>query len=165
MNYIYFMIRLYDFDLANRVDSKLRNDLIERGIATTVKHADEMDFENLLRIFADISQIDPALPLANKLTDMIKDGNIKLTKKEQKTHEEEINHSFRLLRYIYRSKNPRLYQNLAKTVVHRLAQQPWKQESNNGLIFMFNTIVHLEKSMYQKFDILNDYKWEILQRR
>ena len=111
VNYCYFLARLQDFDIASRLERQHKNDLVARGIESTVRNAEKMEFENVLRFFADATQIDPAIPLANKILDMIKfNQNKQLNEKEASNH-------WKILRYILRSKNPRLYMSLAKQVV------------------------------------------------
>jgi hypothetical protein len=73
-----------------------------------------MEFDNVLRHFGDISQLDPAMSLANKINDMVKE------KQGKELTQEDINNNWKILRYIYRSKNPRLYSQLAKTVILKL---------------------------------------------
>ena len=58
-----------------------------------------MDLENVLRHFGDICQLDPGIPLANKILDILKDNK----------REFDVNIYWKILRYIQRSKNPRLY--------------------------------------------------------
>jgi hypothetical protein len=58
-----------------------------------------MSLDDILRVFGDLNQLDPAIPLANKINEM-------LMKKEREFNITDLN---RLLRYIGRANNPRLY--------------------------------------------------------
>lgn len=56
-----------------------------------------MDFSNVLRHFGDVVKLDPSIPLANKLNDIVKDQEI------------EVHDLWKILRYIHASKSPRIY--------------------------------------------------------
>ena len=60
-----------------------------------------MEFEDVLRNFGDLTTLDSSLHLANKMTDMIKE-------KDYPSH-----YYLRIIKYIMRSRTPRLYKNLA----------------------------------------------------
>ena len=107
-----------------------------------------MDFDNVLRHFGDLSQLDPVLPLANKIMDIIKDNN------SPSNPDFNINHYWKILKYILRAKNPRLYVQLTRQVVVKLGQHNWKQDTLKNLIFMLSTIVNLERYLYARFDIV-----------
>jgi|LauGreDrversion4_2_1035121.scaffolds.fasta_scaffold125033_5 hypothetical protein len=68
VNYSYFLVRLIDFDISGRVNQQTKQNLVSRAAAAAVEHGGKsMSFDDLLRLFADLSQIDPVLPLANKI--------------------------------------------------------------------------------------------------
>jgi hypothetical protein len=119
INYQYFMVRLHDIDLSNRLDNNLRLTLVQKAMDAAINDP-ALEFDQVIRAFGDASQLDPATPLANKINEMLMDG------KHPSIDSADVNHSLKLLKYIYRSKNPRLYLNLAKTVVNRLPGQPWR---------------------------------------
>ena len=91
---------------------------------------------------------------------MVKDRGV-----HEKKNDFDINYYWKILRYIHRSKNQRLYVQLAKAVILRLNNHNWKEENLKNLIFMFNTIVSLEKMLYSRFDIVNEFIKEITNRK
>jgi len=52
----------------------LKNQLIQRSIESSVKHASggSLDFNEVLRNFGDIITLDPALALSNKILEIVK---------------------------------------------------------------------------------------------
>lgn len=76
-----------------------------------------------------------------------------------------LNHLWRIMRYVERSKSPRLYSHLVKTSISKMQTKPWKEESLKNIIFMFNAIVNLEKLVYGRFEILNDLIKEIINQK
>lgn len=75
------------------------------------------------------------------------------------------NHHWKILRYVLRSKNPRLYMHLAKQVVGKLNSHNWKEESIKNLIFIFNTVVQLENYLYARFDLVQDLLKDIVNKK
>ena len=70
-----------------------------------------------------------------------------------------------MLRYVERSKSPRLYSHLVKTCVSKMQTKPWREESLKNIIFMFNAVVNLEKMVYGRFEIVNDLIKEIMNHK
>ena len=63
-----------------------------------------MDFSDVMRHFGDLIQVDPAIGLANKITDLIKSESI-----DSGSSQITMSKIYKLMKYIIRSKNPRLY--------------------------------------------------------
>ena len=75
VNYCYFLARLQDFELAHRIPNDIKNSFIQRSIESTMNNINDMSLDNVLRHFGDLSVMDPAVPLANKITELIKASN------------------------------------------------------------------------------------------
>lgn len=73
VSYSYFFVRLIDFDISGRIDRRLKQDLIAK--ATQAATTKPMPFDELLRLFGDLSQVDPVIGIANKISDIVRDEN------------------------------------------------------------------------------------------
>ena len=154
INYSYFLVRVADFELSTRTDGSLRSQLITKSLTSTITHADKLDFNDVLRNFGDLVQLDPSTGLANRISDILKD------KPDVTLHQ-----LWRILRYIDRSKSPRLYSHLVRQSVTKMQAKEWKVESLKNIIFMFNAIVSLERTVYGKFELVNELIKEIMGQR
>lgn len=74
INYTYFLVRVADFELITRTDLTLRQQLISKSMASTIQNSDTLDFNDVLRNFGDLVQLDPSTALANRITDLVKEN-------------------------------------------------------------------------------------------
>ena len=96
-----------------------------------------MDFKEVLRHFGDLTKVDPAIGLANEITNLIKSENSTTS-----SHIQMLG-IYKLMKYIISSKNPRLYQDLIKTIFIKLNGVDLKEVPIKQLIFLLIDIGHL----------------------
>ena len=72
VNYNYFLTKLFQFEIGSRIDTQERNTFTQRAMQSTLANIDSMCLDDIIRHFADSSQMEQALGLANKLTEIIK---------------------------------------------------------------------------------------------
>ena len=112
MSYCYFMVRLMDFDISGRIERQAKQELISKATQAAAEKA--MPVEEVLRLFGDLSQVDPVIGIANKLVDIVKDDSKPLSESDKQNF-------WRIVKYIARANNPRLYMQLGKQVVMRMS--------------------------------------------
>ena len=135
---------------------------------STLANIDSMSLDDIIRHFADSSQLEQALGLANKLTDIIK-GQTKASANTGGTppkHEIELNSLFKLFKYTQRTKNPRLYYGLIKQTISYVQQNvTWKDKDIKSIVWLLNSIINLDKLLYTRFEIVQDLMKEVLNRK
>ena len=154
VHYLSFLGKLTNFELAGRIDRGVRRDLVARSMASTILNANSMSFEDVISNFGDVAKVDPSLTFAHKVEELIKAD-------KQYT----LMQYTKLLKRIYRAKTPRLYINLASTVVGKLETLDMAKEELKNVIFVLSLLLRLEKCIYAKFNICSKLVENIMNRK
>lgn len=71
VNYNYFMNRLLDFDLQNRIEPQLKQQFRKRCLDSGLANLHKMDLEHKLRCFGDLIKTDPSIALSHKFAEVL----------------------------------------------------------------------------------------------
>lgn len=142
---------------------------MQRAMQSTLANIDSMSFDDIIRHFADSSQMEQSIGLANKLSEIIK-GQTKASANTgggtPPKHEIELNSLFKLFKYTQRTKNPRLYYGVIKQSISYIQQNvTWKERDIKSICWLLNSIINLDKLLYTRFEIIQDLMKEVLNRK
>lgn len=71
VNILYFLVRLSDFEMANKIEALKKAQFVKTTISMAVENAETMHIMNLMRVFGDSITFDPSINLANKIMELV----------------------------------------------------------------------------------------------
>eukprot|EP00347_Sterkiella_histriomuscorum_P004609 403359815 len=155
---LYFITRLSEFEMLNKIQADKKFKFVRKTIDLAVEQIEQMHIMNLMRVFGDLITIDPAISLANRMTQMISNPEYKLNAVQAQ----------RILHYIARSHAPRLYSQMYLAIGERILQETitfGTQDEIKQKVKLFQSCLDCERKTYLRlWEVVSKLQREILGR-